>query len=113
MAQNSQSPQLPKGLTQEAYNALKEEHGQLVHIKVSHEDGRTLVMIGKPKLSNKAFGQAFQASLNDFCKASAIMVNDLWLAGDKEIKDEMPCLTAAGMQLAKLLNQAEAELVFL
>lgn len=92
-------------ITQKTIEQWKAQHGEIFQIKV----GDKVCYLKQP--SRKALSYASTLITKDPIKFNELILNDCWLAGDEEIKNNDSYFLAAASKLAEIIEVKEAELV--
>lgn len=91
-------------VTKEVIEQWKKEHGDVFMVTVDDKVG----YIKKP--DRKTLGAAMAFGKTNPLKFNETILNNCWLGGDEEIKDDDGCFMAVGAQLDKIIELKEAEI---
>ncbi len=93
-----------KELSKEQLAALKAKHGDVFQITVEDK----CCYVKKP--SRKALGFASMAAKENPLKFNEVILNESWLDGDEEIREDDYLFLSASTKLADIIQIKEAEI---
>ena len=96
-------------ITDERIAKLKAQHGWIYALDIEDEDGNSYSAIVKSP-DRKTLGAAGAIAAKDPIKFNEVVLNNAWLEGDEEIKNDDQLFLAASEQLGKIVSTAQGKL---
>ena len=96
--------------TEKQIQEWKNKHGKVYAVSVEDENGEMKRCYLK-KPSRKAMSYASAVASTDPIKFEELLLNDMWLGGDEESKNDDEMFLAVGAEISEIVKIKKAQLV--